>query len=151
MGNKRKKILELLASGKINVDEANELLSAVGEKTLGDEPPAATIARKIRFLRVLVTPNPDYTGPRSGKFGASGQPDKVNIRVPVALIRAGMKFTALIPREASDKVEAALRDKGVNFNLKNLKDSDIEELITALSELEVDVDGGEAKVHIYAE
>jgi hypothetical protein len=75
----------------------------------------------------------------------------VNVRVPVSLIRAGMKFTSLIPSDVANQVEGALREKGINFNLKNLKDEDIDELIDALRELEVDIDGGEGKVRVYAE
>ena len=75
----------------------------------------------------------------------------MNIRVPVALLRAGMKFKSLLPREASDKIDSALHDKGIDFNLKNLKDEDFEAFIQALSELEVDVDADNSKVRITAE
>ncbi len=85
-----------------------------------------------------------------GKKG-EGKADKVNVRVPVSLIRAGMKFTSLIPQDAAGQVEGELKKKGINLNLKNLKGEDIEELITALAELEVDIDGGEGKVRVFAE
>jgi hypothetical protein len=62
-----------------------------------------------------------------------------------------MKFTSLLPEDASRKVEEELKAKGLNINLKNVKEEDIEELIGALRELEVDIDGGEGKVRIYAE
>jgi len=62
-----------------------------------------------------------------------------------------MKFTSLLPHDAASHVEDALRDKGININLKNIKDEDIDELIDALREVEVDIDGGQGKVKIYAE
>jgi hypothetical protein len=68
-----------------------------------------------------------------------GKGDRVNVRVPMTLIRAGMKFTSLIPPEARDKVTGALREKGIDFDMRNLKPEDLDELLEALSDLEVDV------------
>lgn len=148
----RKKILEMLDSKKITVDEAMRLLSAVdrgdkpsGDKTPGDKPLeflADRVGRKIKYLRVLVD-SPSGRGAEA--------PERVNVRVPVALIRAGMKFTSLIPHEAGDKIEAELHSRGINLNLKNIKDEDIDQLIEALAELEVDIDGGDGKVKVFAE
>jgi len=53
--------------------------------------------------------------------------------------------------EAADKVDAALKEKGIGFNLRNIKEEDIEQLINALSDLEVDIEGGKGKVNIYTE
>ena len=50
------------------------------------------------------------------------------IRIPVSLIRAGMKFTSLMPHDAASHVEGALRQKGIDINLKNIKDEDIDRL-----------------------
>ena len=141
MDNK-KRILEMLKEGKINVDEANKLLTALEGSDTKEEGIAPAILKKIKYLRVIID-NPKAAG--------TDKPAKVNVRVPVSLIRAGMKFTQLIPHDAANEVEAALREKGVNFNLKNIKDEDIDELIDALRELEVDIDGGEGKVRVYAE
>ena len=143
MSENKKKILEMLAAGKISVDEAAKLLSALGEESGSATGKSLEIAgRKISYLRVIVDHlNDDETG----------KPDKVNIKVPVALIRAGMKFTSLIPEEASGEVDKALRDKGIKMNLKNLKEEDMEALLAALSDLEVDIDDGKGTVKIYAE
>ena len=142
MSDNKKRILDMLEAGKITSEEAMKLLSATenSDREPGEGKPGAF--RKIKYLRVIVD-NPNQTG--------GNMPGKVNVRVPVSLIRAGMKFTSLIPGDAANQIEGALRDKGVNFNLKNLKDEDIDELIDALRELEVDIDGGEGKVRVYAE
>lgn len=142
MSDNKKRILEMLEAGKINAEEAMKLLSAIenADSESGEMKPPGV--KKIKYLRVLVD-NPCKPG--------SERPEKVNVRVPVSLIRAGMKFTSLIPHHAADQVEGALREKGINFNLKNIKDEDIEELIDALREMEVDIDGGEGKVRVYAE
>lgn len=140
MTENKKRILEMLAAGKISVDEASRLLSALGENTGSAEEKGGKLAgRKINYLHVLVDHVKD------------GKPEKVNVKVPVSLIRAGMKFTSLIPEEASDEVGKALSEKGVKVNLKNLKEEDMEALLTALSDLEVDIDDGTGKVKIQAE
>jgi hypothetical protein len=146
MPDNRQKILEMLDAKKISVEEAMKLLDAV-ERPAGGTGAAKPDGRSIKYLRVLV----DSPHGFKDEHGYRGEgPAKVNIRVPVGLIRAGMKFTALLPKEASDQIDARLKEKGVSFNLRNIKDEDIEELIQALAELEVDVDGGD-KVRVFAE
>jgi hypothetical protein len=142
MSDTKKRILDLLEAGKITSEEAMKLLSATeegGSRESGESGFSAL--KKIKYLRVIV----DNPHPKANA------PGKVNVRVPVSLIRAGMKFTSLIPGDAANNVECALREKGVNLNLKNIKDDDIEDLINALRDLEVDFDNGEGKVRVYAE
>ncbi len=146
MSDNRKKILEMLEAKKITVDEAMKLLGAVdrGDRSSAEKPNDRLVNRiggKIKYLRVLV----DNPG------GHHGEAERVNVRVPVSLIRAGMKFTSLIPHEAGDQVERELRNRGININVKNFTDKDIDELIESLAELEVDVDGGDGKVRVFAE
>jgi hypothetical protein len=143
MSENRKRVLEMLASGKISVEEASQLLSALKEEDADTGAKPAASAGKVRALRIVVDAPPEEV--------SAGKPAKINIRVPIALIRAGMKFSSLIPEEASDKVDEALKGKGIKINLKNLKEEDIEALIIALSELEVDIDEGKGKVRIYTE
>ena len=69
--------------------------------------------------------------------------DKVNIRIPIALLRTGMKLSTVIPPHAQEK----LNEKGIDLSgLNGLKG---EELIDALRELNVDVvtaDGDKVRV-----
>jgi Fe-S-cluster formation regulator IscX/YfhJ len=140
MSDNQKRILDMLAEGKISADEAQKLLAALGSG--GDEPKAAS-PHDPKYLRVVVVPNPDNPKNEDVK--------RVNVRVPVALIRAGIKFTSLIPADASEQVNEALKEKGINFDVRNLKPEDLEELIMALHDLEVDVQDGQEKVHVYVE
>jgi hypothetical protein len=142
MSDNKKRILDMLEAGKINAEEAMKLLSAMDDTDKESAGNRLSPFKKFKYLRVMVD-TPHKTG--------SDKPEKVNVRVPVSLIRAGMKFTSLIPHDAASHVEGALREKGININLKNIKDEDIDELIDALREVEVDIDGGEGKVRIYAE
>jgi hypothetical protein len=143
MNDSRKRILEMLADKKISAEEADQLLEALGRGEAAPAPLAAVEGpkRTWKYLRVTVTPGE----------GAERQ-EKVNVRVPVSLIRAGIKLTALIPPHAQDKIDAALKDKGINFDVRSLKKEDLEELVEALADMEVDVDGrnGE-KVRVFVE
>ena len=147
MTESQKKILEMLAEKKINTDEAYRLLNALDPGDAGStEPPkeGTVIGKKAKYLRVTVMPDPDHPN--------SENTDRVNVRVPMNLIRAGIKLTSLIPNEASDKVNEALREKGINFDVRNIKPEDLEELVLALADLEVDVSShrGE-KVKVFVE
>jgi hypothetical protein len=48
-------------------------------------------------------------------------------------------------------VNEALDKRGLGADLRNLKPEDLEQLVDALSDLEVDVQGGKEKVRIYVE
>ena len=146
MPENQKRILEMLAEKKITVEEAERLLALTTSEGVAENAGSAeALARKSapKYLRVEVRPG--------SSDESSSQAERVNVRVPINLIRAGMKFTSLIPPHAADKVHDALKEKGVNFDLRNLKMDDIEELVEALSDFEVDVESGKEKVHVYVE
>lgn len=142
MSDNQRRILDMLAEKKISVDEAQRLLSLVeAEKETETKTPrdASGKKRNLKYFRVVVEP------------GAGAAGERVNIRVPIKLIRAGIKLTSLIPAHASDQVNEALQEKGIDFDVRNLKEEDFEELVEALSDLEVDIQGGKEKVHVYVE
>jgi hypothetical protein len=160
MSDNKKKILEMLAQNKISADEAYRLLSAVdseegGHGSKGHEDTGkrgSEIKTKPRYLRVTVTPNPEGIPDGKGNLFQDGNVGRVNVRVPMSLIRAGLKLTALIPPDALDKANNALREKGINFDVRNIKPEDIEELIEALGDMEIDVEGGKGeKVKVFVE
>ena len=140
MNEEKRRILEMLSSGKIDVDAAERLLAALGASgETAAEPPAPTAKSSPKYLRVRVEPSPD--NPKG---------DKVNVRVPLNLIRAGMKWMALIPHDAQSKVQEAFEEKGMSMDLGKLKPEDLEELIQHLNELEVEVEGKD-RVRVYCE
>ena len=75
----------------------------------------------------------------------------MNVRIPVSLVRAGMKLTALMPPHVADDVNRAFKEKGIGFDIRNIKDEYVEQLIVALSDTEINVDSDEATVRVYAE
>jgi hypothetical protein len=144
MSDNQRRILDMLAEKKISVDEAQRLLSLIEpEKDTETKTSRDASGKKLnaKYFRVVVEP----------KAGAGGEKERVNIRVPIKLIRAGIKLTSLIPAHASEQVNEALREKGIDFDVRNLKEEDFQELVEALSDLEVDVESGKEKVHVYVE
>jgi len=147
MSENKKKILKMLAHNKITADEAYRLLNIIESGESGRESTgkmATAMKEKAKYLRVTVLPDAEHEH--------SKNVDRVNVRVPMSLIRAGIKLTSLIPPEARDKVNGALREKGIDFDMRNVKPEDLEELIEALSDLEVDVVSAKGeKVKVFVE
>ena len=146
MATERKQVLEMLAHGDISVNETERLLEALGGSE-ADAPAGSTEKRANtggpKFLRVVVEPNPDA--------GDSAPQERVNIRVPFAIIRAGIKLTSLIPDDAREHIDEALSSKGIDFDVKSINSASLSELIDALADLEIDVSDEEHSVRIYME
>jgi hypothetical protein len=141
MNEQRRQILQMLAEGKITADEAERLIDAL-EQERPESPPGAVSRPKARpkYLRVIVNDN-------SGGEGAS----RVNVRVPLQLLRAGVRLTSLVPPQALTKLNAELDKSGVPIDLTQLKPQHIEELIEQLDELTIDVDDADSKVQVFCE
>src|SRR5450432_3180182 len=144
MNNDRRSVLQMLADGKINADEAERLIGAMEGAGPAPRPfegaAAGSSKPPPKYLRVSVDANEPGEGPT-----------KVNIRVPMALLRAGVRLTSLIPPAARDQVNAELSKNGVPFDIGQLKPENLEDLIAHLDDLTVDVDAQDAKVRIYCE
>lgn len=144
MSDERRQVLELLSSGKITAAEAERLIIALE----GDRSSAANgenskdYRAKPKYLRVVVEADEQESG---------HGPTKVNIRVPMQLLRAGVKLTSLIPQTAREHVNEALRENGVTIDIGQIRPENLEDLIENLNDLTVDVDDRHAKVRIFCE
>jgi len=136
MNEERKKILEMLQQGKVTVEEAERLLAAL---TSPEEDKSGAGKPACKYLKVIVEPGPQ-----------SEDRDRVNIRVPMKLIRAGLKFAAFVPKHAHASINQALHEKGIDMDFTQITREDIEELVSQLSDLTVEVEGKE-KVRICCE
>ena len=137
MNENRRKILEMLSQGQITPDEAERLIAALEqEQPASDSHPKV----KVKYLRVVVAADEKNDGSTT-----------VNIRVPMQLLRAGVKLTSLIPPEARDRVNQALKNEGMHFDLNQLKPENLEELIDHLEDLTIDVDDKDVKVRVFCE
>ena len=130
MTEEKRKVLEMLSEGRISVADAEQLLKAV-------ESPGETPAAEPRFFRVLVN-----KPARDGK-----KAENVNIRVPISVVRGGLRLTALFPMMGKKKIQL---DNGTELDLSKINYADLEAMIKDIGELTVDVDG-DAQVRIRCE
>lgn len=155
MGDERRQVLEMLAAGKINADEAERLLAALdggarnaaGGSTAAANGTATATKAKPKYLRVQVEADESMTGLKGGTT-------TVNVRVPMQLLRAGVRLAGLIPQQAHDQLDAAFSKHGVPLTLSQIKPENLEELIDHLEDLTVDVDGKDGnatKVKVFCE
>ena len=136
MTDNRRQILDMLAQGKINSDEAERLIAALERSDM----PVARDTSAVKYLRVLVDANDEQEGPT-----------KVNVRVPMQLLRAGVRLTGVIPDRAREQVNEALRKEGIPFDINKLTPDNLEDMIEQLRDLTVDVDNASAKVRVFCE
>ncbi len=141
MGNNQRKILEMLADKKISVDEAERLISLVPSESSQDG--IKEVKKPAKYLRVMIKPQ-------------AGSPETdesqtVNIRVPITLLKAGMKLASIIPPKAYNQVDESLKEKGIEFDLRNITPQNIDDLVLALNDLEIDIQDRKQTVHVYAE
>jgi hypothetical protein len=135
----RLRILNMLAGGKITADEADRLLTALERRGAGEVGPArAPDAKAPKYLRVQV--HKDERGDREAK--------DVNIRVPLQLLRAGVRLPGLLPPKARATLAAAMAEKGMDFDLDKLKSDNLEAFIAALSEMAIDIDAHDGKARV---
>jgi hypothetical protein len=142
MTENRRQILDMLSEGKISADEAERLLTLLEQPASGRTRGSDTgEGRKSspKYLRVVVEED-----------GESGS-ERVNVRVPMALIRSGVKLAALIPGDATKRMNEKLRENGIDIDMGNLKSEDLEDLVDALADMEVDVQDGKEHVRVFVE
>lgn len=152
MSEERKKILGMLAEGKISVDDAERLLSAVDredspqiqERADSETEPANP--KKPKWLRIQVDAKSG-----NGVGHGHGKREHVNIRIPIGLIKAGVKLGAVLPDSAKDKLSGKLGEHGMHFDLNKIDSENIDEILAAISEMSIDVDDEEETVRIFCE
>ena len=139
MSAERKKVRELLATGKITTEEAEKLLNkldtlagAESERPAVSSEAKPSDSKPLRYLRVEVE-----------KPGSS---DNVNVRIPLSFIRASAVLHVLLPQNVQDKLSANGVDLG---SLSRLKGQELENVLKELN-VQVDESGGK-KVRVFCE
>jgi hypothetical protein len=131
--SERKQVLDLLAEGKINSEEALRLLDRIRdgaeqEPRVPDKPIAPGLPK---FMCVRVDTH---------------EGDAVNVRLPLALVRSGIKLSAMIPKNAAE----AMSKNGVDFSQLSALSGD--DLLEALRAMQIDVQSHEGDlVKVYCE
>ncbi|HKF50869.1 MAG TPA: hypothetical protein VKB26_01035 [Candidatus Acidoferrales bacterium] len=144
MSAETKKVLEMLAAGKISQEDAERLLDKLSgpaqnesgssqTNPVGNSATAAGSAgaKRPRFLRIQVE--------RPGR-------DNVDVRVPLSLARGGRHWMAFLPVGVAEK----LNEYGVQFgSLDEMSDAEFQ---ATLDRINVDIAKGNGKrVRVYAE
>jgi hypothetical protein len=160
MNENRRQILNMLAANKITAEEAERLLSALesngasasenGRSSFSmpeNGSRSESSKGRAKYLRVLVEAE-------EGADGHNG-PTSVNIRVPMQLLRAGVRLASLIPAQAHQHFDEALSRHGVPLTLSQIKPENLEELVDHLDDLTVDVaakdHNSNVKVKVFSE
>jgi hypothetical protein len=139
MSVERRKVLELLAAGKITAEEAEKLLSKL-DSLLNSEPKeqskpsdsAEPTNKPLRYLRVEVE--------------KPGGNENVNVRIPLSFLRAGSGLHVLLPQRVQEKLAATGIDVSSLSRLRG------QELQNALQQLDIHVDESSGKrVRIFCE
>ena len=81
----------------------------------------------------------------------SREEKNVNIRVPIALVRGGMRLGTIIGFHADDEVQRRLREHGFDLDLSKIDKADIDNLLNNLGEMTLNVDKGKSQVRISCE
>jgi hypothetical protein len=141
MSDETRRVLELLSQGKISVDEADQLLRALKDqgRRVEASPKSDTESTpaKPRFMRIHVH-----------KPGKEGRKDKdVNIRVPLAVLRGGMRLGTMIPGLHAS-MNARLRERGIDVDLSKIDPAALESMLSDMGEINIDVEQSGEQVRI---
>jgi hypothetical protein len=138
MSEERRKVLEMLAAGKISAEQAEKLLDKLAggganQSNAGEAQAASTPsgASKPKYLRIVV----DSPGR-----------DPVNVRVPISLAGSARRLLAVMPLQVSERLAEHGIDAGFFSGAKG------ENLDEMMRELNIDVEEGKGKkVRIFCE
>ena len=111
MTSERKQILEMLAAGKVSVEEAERLLqlTASGGGAAAADNTAAGFSIRVsdpKFIRIMVEPVENA--------GSKKDQHHVNIRIPLKIVRAGVNLASLLPGDTGQMVQGSLLEKGAS-------------------------------------
>jgi hypothetical protein len=141
MNENRRKILDMLAAGQITAEEAERLILALEKEPASNGSTEAERPKpKPRYLRVQVEDE-----------GTKG-PVHINVRVPLQLLRAGVKLASVVPAEALARFTVAINKEGRKIDLNHLTPENLEEVLDNIDDLKVDLDDGDkTKVRFFCE
>ncbi len=150
MSDDTRRILDLLAQGKISVDDAHRLIAAVAASSAPTA--SATAVSQSSGMNNDAPVKPRYLKIAVHKAATDQRGEKdVNIRVPIAMVRGGMRLGAIIPGFGGERMQARLREQGIDVDWSKLDPAAIEAMLKDLGEMNIDIDSGKAQVRITCE
>ena len=138
MTSETSRVLDMLQEGKIDADEAERLLDVLYQNRSQENARSSSVVqtevasstRRPKFLRVLIV---------------DGDSEKVDVRVPLKLVRLGMPLAEAMP----EGVRETISEQGID--LSKLSDLDDDDFYEALGELRVDIVDDESTVRVFCE
>ena len=127
MSEETRRVLEMVSQGKVTVGEAEQLLQAVASGTDPEQKP------NPKYFRITVT-KPAMNGRKA---------ENVNIRVPISVVRGGLRLSAFFPGILGKK--KIQMHNGAELDLSNVTYADLEAMIKDIGDVLVDVDDDEGK------
>ena len=141
MSDERRRVLDLLAQGKISVEDAEKLLRAVepdGDGAGLDGTNGGTEAIP-KYLFLVAHDTTKEAGPR----------EAFRIKVPLSLLRAGIKLKTLVPEEAREQTLENLRARGIDIDPFEVSDDQFDDVVRALREFEMEAGDETGGVRIF--
>ena len=164
MSEERKRILTMVSEGKISVEDAENLLAAIGpsaaqvvpsaESRLDANPKHESIKMELNRdeLNTLISDAKPRKKPQFLRIMADNQGvNRVDIRVPLAVFQAGLNIVKFIPDHAVQQVNTALEQRGLNIDLRSIDAKSLGDLIEQLADMSIDAEGQGNKVKIFCE
>ena len=153
MSDETRRVLDLLAQGKITVDEADRLIKAVCADRPAETATADTATdggrQRVRWVRINIhKPAKDQTH----------TPKDVNIRVPIAVVKGGMRLGAIIATFAGEKAAQRMKERGldldlstINGDLSRMNGTEFDSFMKSLDDMNIEIDDGKSQVRITCE
>ncbi len=143
MSEDRRRILKMLAESKLSVEEAESLLDALKSSEAGES---------VVDLKELTNTEQPRVLPKHLRVTVTEHGSEVaNIRIPLRLLRAGIKLAAIMPGNAQEKVNQAINERGLDLDLNNLSPEALDDLVESLNDLAIDVDQEDTQVRVFCE
>jgi hypothetical protein len=73
----------------------------------------------------------------------------VDIKIPILLLKAGMKLGSLVPDAVRLKIDSELSEKELGVDLSKLKPDEIDAMVQSLTESAIRINSEKENVNIY--
>ena len=147
-----RRVLDMLSQAKISVDDADRLIKAMRTERPADPAtadPASDGRQPVRWFRINIH--------KPAKDEAH-KPKDVNIRVPIAVVKGGMRLGAIIATFAGEKAAQRMKERGldldlstINGDLSRMNGAEFDTFMKSLDDMNIEIDDGKSQVRITAE
>ena len=87
-------------------------------------------------------------GPKDAGRGKEG---RVNIRIPLQVLQAGVELGAVLPANARRKIEETMKEHGLGVDLFSMDRKKLSEMLEAIGDLRIEMERDERRVRIFCE